>query len=262
MIGGELTALVLAGQRAEGDPMAKAAGIALKAMLPVGGQPMLARVTEALRKTPVVGRIVVSIPHPEPAEGLGIEPIMTEASPSLSVMAAIDQLPSPLLVTTADHALLTPEIVQHFVDLATATDHADLVVGMVERKVIERLVPESRRTYWRFRDGAFSGANLFLLKSLRARTAVAFWRRVETQRKQPWRIVRAFGPKLLLGYVLGRLSLDQAMERASDRLGCRVRAVTLPFAEAAIDVDKPADLSLVERLLQERQQPTPEPARP
>ncbi len=268
MTGAELTTLVLAGERAEGDPMARAAGVALKAMLPVAGQPMLARVVGALRATPSIGRIVVSIPRPAPAEELGVEAIMTEASPSLSVLAAIDQLPSPLLVTTADHALLTPEIVQRFVDLATATDDADLIVGMVERAVIERLVPETRRTYWRFKGGAYSGANLFLLKTPRARTAVAFWRRVETQRKQPWRIVRAFGAKLLLGYLLGRLSLDEAMERASDRLGCRVRAVTLPFAEAAIDVDKPADLALVERLLLDRQdhpdgqQPAAEPARP
>ena len=144
----------------------------------------------------------------------------------------------------------------------TAAGDADLVVGMVERATIERLVPETRRTYWRFKGGAYSGANLFLLKTPHARAAVAFWRRVETQRKQPWRIVRAFGATLLLGYLFGRLSLDEAMERASDRLGCRVRAVTLPFAEAAIDVDKPADLALVERLLQDRQQPAAEPTIP
>ncbi|HFD15721.1 MAG TPA: MobA-like NTP transferase domain containing protein, partial [Rhodospirillales bacterium] len=31
------------------------------------------------------------------------------------------------------------------------------------------------------------------------------------------------------------------------------RAVVLPFAEAAVDVDKPADLELVERLLAGRE---------
>ena len=263
-----LTALVLAGERAEGDPMARAAGVALKAMLPVAARPMLTRVVDALRETPSIGRIVVSIPAPEPATELGIEALMTEASPSLSVMAAIDRLAAPLLLTTADHALLTPEIVQRFVDLATAKGDADLIVGMVERATIERLVPETRRTYWRFKGGAYSGANLFLLKTPGARTAVAFWRRVETERKRPWRIVRAFGPRLLFGYFFGRLSLEAAMARASERLGCRVRSVTLPFAEAAIDVDKPADLALVERLLQNRRdqrhdkQPAAEPARP
>jgi hypothetical protein len=32
----------------------------------------------------------------------------------------------------------------------------------------------------------------------------------------------------------------------------RLKAVILPFAEAAIDVDKPADLELVERILAAR----------
>ena len=32
-------------------------------------------------------------------------------------------------------------------------------------------------------------------------------------------------------------------------IGARVAAVRLPFAEAAIDVDKPADLALVEAIL-------------
>ncbi len=257
----ELTVLVLAGERAEGDPMAKAAGVALKAIMPVAGRPMLARVVDALRQVPAIHRVVVSIPQPEAATALGIESLMTEATPSLSVMAAIDQLPFPLLVTTADHALLTAEIVQNFVDQATAADDADLIVGLVERATIESLVPETQRTYWRFKGGAYSGANLFLLRTSGARAAVGFWRQVETERKRPWRIVRAFGPQLLLGYLLGSLTLDAAMVRASGKLGCRVRAVTLPFAEAAIDVDKPADLVLVERLLRSRTERAKEPAR-
>jgi GTP:adenosylcobinamide-phosphate guanylyltransferase len=244
-----VTVLVLAGQRPEGDPMAAAAGIRLKAMLPVGGRPMLERVIDALRASHAVGSIVVSIPEPAALVGLGVEALETEATPSLSVLAAIEQLSGPVLVTTADHALLTPEMVDRFVAEARALVDADLLVGLVERRSIEALEPGARRTYWRFAGGAYSGANLFYLATAHARSAVTFWRQVEADRKRPWRIVRALGPGLLLGYLIGRLTLDQAMVRASRRLGCRVRAVVLPFGEAAIDVDKPADLAIVERLL-------------
>ncbi len=249
-----LTALVLAGERPEGDPMARTAGVALKALLPVAGTPMLSRVIAALRATAGIGRIAVSIPEPAAVTALGIETLMTEPSPSLSVLAAIDRLPTPLLVTTADHALLTPEIVARFVEAAAALENADLVVGLVERAAVEAVVPATRRTYWQFRDGQFSGANLYYLRTSRARAAVEFWRRVENDRKRPWRIAKAFGPALLIGYLFGGQTLDQAMQRASVRLGCRVRAVSLPFGEAAIDVDKPADLVLVERLLAGRKE--------
>jgi hypothetical protein len=39
------------------------------------------------------------------------------------------------------------------------------------------------------------------------------------------------------------------MVRISARLGVRVAAVKMPFAEAPIDVDKPEDLELVEQIL-------------
>lgn len=249
---GPLAVLVLAGQRPEGDPMAEAAGIRLKALLPVAGRPMLERVVDALRSSRGIGAVTVSIPQPEAVNDLPVEAVPTETTPSLSVLAAIDRLPSPLLITTADHALLTPEMVERFATDAAILDDADLVVGMVERRIIETVEREARRTYWRFKDGAYSGANLFYLRNPRARAAIAFWRQVESNRKRPWKIVTAFGPGLLLGYLFGRLTLERAMERASGRLGCRVRAVALPFAEAAIDVDKPADLVVVERLLEAR----------
>ena len=47
-------------------------------------------------------------------------------------------------------------------------------------------------------------------------------------------------------------AVDQAMRRVSRVMGCEARAVPLPFAEAAIDVDKPADLALVEAILAKR----------
>ncbi len=248
---GAMTALVLAGQRPEGDPMAAAAGIELKAFLPVAGRPMLERVLEALRGVPAIDRIAVSIPDPEALAGHAVEPIATEASPSLSVLAALQQLSPPVLVTTADHALLTPEIIEAFL-AGSAAIEADLVVGVVERQQIEAVVPGTRRTYWRFRDGAYSGANLFNLRNKQALEAVAFWRRVERERKRPWRIAGAFGPGLLLGYLLRRFTLAEALRRASAIVGCRVAAFVLTFGEAAIDVDKPADLALVEQLLKAR----------
>ena len=64
--------------------------------------------------------------------------------------------------------------------------------------------------------------------------------------------MRAFGWRPLLAYLLGRLTLDDAMARASSIIGARIAAVVVPYAEAAIDVDKPADLALAETILARR----------
>ena len=65
-----LTALVLAGTRAGGDPLAEYAGVSHKALIEVGGRTMVERVVEALAAAPEVERIVVAIERPELLEGL------------------------------------------------------------------------------------------------------------------------------------------------------------------------------------------------
>lgn len=258
------TGLVLAGSRREGDPLARAQAVRHRALLEVAGQPMLLRVLRALRASPRVGRLVVSIDDPEAARTLPEVAAWGEAgelvlhrslsSPSRSVLDVIDELAAgePLLVTTADHALLSQPVLDHFLDAAQDSD-ADVVVGVVARTVLEARFPGAPRTYLRFRDDAYSGANLFAFRTAQARSAALFWRKVESLRKQPWRLVSAFGPVSLLLFLLGRLDFDAALARASRAVGARVEAARLPFAEAAVDVDKPEDLELVNRLLAERE---------
>jgi GTP:adenosylcobinamide-phosphate guanylyltransferase len=257
------TALVLAGSRGPDDPVAKAGGVAHKCLVPVAGVPMLARVALTLAECPSVGAIRVALEHPALLAAVPeLRPLLaagrcsalgTGATPSLSVLRALDELPDPLpwLVATGDHPLLTPAMVEHFCAAARAT-RADLAAGLTPAAVIRAAYPNAQRTYLRFRDGQYSGANLYALLGPEARRAIAFWRRAELERKRPWRLVRAFGWRPLLAYLLGRLTLDGAMARASRITGARIAAVALPFAEAAIDVDKPADLALAETILARR----------
>ena len=257
-----LTALVLAGSRGASDPVAAAAGMAQKCLVPAGGRAMLCRVLDTLLASPSIGRIYVTLQDPAAIEadaelgrrlGPRVALLAGDRTPSLSVAAALAAIPDPypMLVTTADHPLLTPEIVGHFTAEAAASG-ADVAAGLTASGVLLAVYPDSKRTWLRFRDERYSGANLFALLTPRAAGAVHFWRRVEADRKKPWRIARAFGYGSLLAYLLGRLTLDDAMRRVSRVIGCEARAVRLPFAEAAIDVDKPADLALVDSILARR----------
>jgi hypothetical protein len=51
---------------------------------------------------------------------------------------------------------------------------------------------------------------------------------------------------------MGRLSLAEALDRISNRLGFKAGAVIMPFAEAAVDVDSVSDLELVEKIVAEK----------
>lgn len=263
---GGFTALVLAGRRSADDASERFGRAAHRALLEVRGVPMLLRVVRTLRACPSVAALRLSIDDPAALEavpelaelvasgGLGLHRSLE--SPSRSVLDALRDLPEQarVLVTTADHPLLAPAMVEHF--LAARGDgagagarEADLLVGLVPAAVVQARYPESVRTYLRLGAGAYSGANLFAFLTPAARRAAAFWVRAEQFRKRPWRLASVFGPGTLLLYALRRLDLDSALERVSRAMGARVRAVLLPFAEAAIDVDRPADLDLAEKIL-------------
>jgi CTP:molybdopterin cytidylyltransferase MocA len=258
---GRFTALVLAGSRGAADPVASAAGLPHKALVPVAGRPMLLRVVDTLRQCPEVGRIVLCLEDalllerlPElagPVSAGEIATVPAARSPARSVLAALEQIPEPLplLVATADHPLLTPAMVRHFL---AHLGSADAAAAVASESVIATAYPETRRTYIRLKGGAYSGCNLFAFTAADAAAAARFWTRVERYRKQPWRLFAAAGPRTLLAFLLGRLDLAAAVERLSAMLGVRLRVVTMPFAEAAIDVDKPSDLALVEKIFASR----------
>lgn len=242
-------ALVLAGSRGGVDPLAVYAGVADKAMIEIGGQTMLARVVGALRAAGA-RRIVVVVSSAVvrgEALTLGIEAIDAAAGPSASAAAGFALLGAPLLVTTADHALLRPQWVTRF--LGDVPDDADVAVLLARRDVVEAAVPETRRTWLRFADGAWSGCNMFWLATPAAAAAIDLWQRVEHDRKRPWRIVGRLGPRLLWRYLTGRLTLAAGLARVGDLAGVRARMVASSFGLAAVDVDKPADLNLVRRLV-------------
>jgi len=255
--------LVLAGRRDAENPFAEVQGDTHRALLDVVGVPMLVRVVRALRASASVDRIAVSIDDPDAFEAVAeLRELETRGeitchtslpSPSRSVQDALKNLwlGDRVFVTTADHALLTPEIIDHFAACADQSD-ADLAVGVVAESVLRAAYPSTTRTYLRFRDGGYSGANLFAFRSSQALRAAEFWVKAESFRKQPWKLARAFGPMTLLLFALRRLSFEEALERASRAIGCQIRAVLLPFAEAAIDVDRPSDLALVSEILSTR----------
>ncbi|WP_089133004.1 nucleotidyltransferase family protein [Sphingorhabdus sp. SMR4y] len=254
------TAILLAGQRPEGDPMAEYCNVRYKALIPIHGQTMLERVTRALVKSPHIGRIVVMAQSPDalkaglPAdlaedENIAFFPSTDGIATSIHSIVGSDAAPWPVLVTTADNALLTSAMIDRFFE-----EHRgqDVAVGVVERRTMLAAYPDARRTWLKFRGGAYSGANLFALQGEAAKPAVAFWSAVEKDRKKGWKIFAHFGPRLLLRALSQTIGFREAMAQAGERMGLRAEPIVLPMAEAAIDVDKPEDLALVTKILERR----------
>ena len=247
------TALLLAGSRPGSDPFALANGVTLKPLIPVAGEPMLLRPLRALLAAGSVKAVCVLTGEiAELAAVVPADPRVTVAKSGRTIaatLAAILEEPAtryPLLVTTADHALLTPAMIEEFI---AASAGADLAIGTVEKRNLEARLPQSQRTWIGFRGGHYSGANLFAIRSPVAARAIALWAGVEQDRKKGWRMLFAFGPALLFGAGLRLRTIDQSLAAIGRKLGLELRAVVISDPLAAVDVDKPSDLALVEKII-------------
>lgn len=257
----QLTALILAADTAPETGVARAAEVGNKCLADIGGAPMLARVLTALEDSGCVSRIFISTNHEDLIrEDPDISPWLTTGyvffidcadSAPASVLAAQKTIPDahPLLVTTGDSALLTKEMVRHFCRETAAQTDADLTVGVASAATIRGRYPQAKRTYLQFRDDGYSGCNLFILANASAQAVVEFWREAGKRRKAPFKLVATFGLVSLILFALKRLSLREALDRASKKLKVRIKPVIMPQAEAAMDVDKPEDLVLARKLV-------------
>lgn len=257
-------ALVLAADRGPDDAVARFTGASCKALAPVAGVAMLDRVLAALRQSARIDTIYLAGPprhimaveteRAQRLEQAGVRWIDSAESPSASAARGLDRIPAdrPVLLTTADHALLDARILADFLD-AALVQQADFVVGLAPLAQVLARFPGMRRTATRLADGPFCGCNLFLFSTEKGRRLADFWRRVERERKKPWRVVAgALGWSAVARYLLGNLTLAQALERLSRRLGVRVGAVVLAHPHAAVDVDTPEDWRVAQAVLTEQ----------
>lgn len=246
--------VVLAGERPEGSEISRQLGLKASVLVDVGGKSALERVIDALERSGetrggVLCGPAASVYRQCPEFGAiladtGFTWVAPQSGPSASALFAARRLGRfPQLLTTGDHALLTPGLIDDFCRQARQRE-ADLVFGAVPHERVHAAFPGTRRTVHRFRDGGYCGSNLFALMNRAGLAGPLFWQRLEAERKHPWRIARRIGPAALLRYLLRRLTLNQALAYLSRRMGCRVDCVLLDDPRAAVDVDSVADREL------------------
>lgn len=256
----QFAAVVLAADRTANDPITQHTGAACKTIAPVCGTPMIIRVLDALEASDHVKSIIICGPPqsvipdcPELKQRIETGRIIwlpNLDSPSRSAEKGFELVEpdTPILLTTADHALITPEILQYFL-AASSSAKCDATIGLVNHENIVAAFPNTKRTVTKFRNGDFCGCNLYTFKQ-HGRKLVTRWRQAEDMRKRPWRLIaQILGPWTVLRYLLGFLTLEQALSSVTKKTGIHVQAIMLPFPQAGIDVDKVEDLLLAETIL-------------
>jgi GTP:adenosylcobinamide-phosphate guanylyltransferase len=261
-----LSCLVMAAsRRGVDDPVAKIQGLSHKCLVTLDGQVMLERVLEALVDSGCFGKVHVSVDR---ADILTATPrmkgwvdegrvifVQSHGNLADSVLKAVDEIDSPLpmIITTGDNALHTPEIIRDFVH-DTLASSADAVVGFTSEDVVLQDYANSGLAFHRLKDGGFSSCNLYALKSPNSLKAVKIFEGGGQFGKRHMRILKAFGVWPFIIYKLKLKGLPGLLNAIGRRMKVSVDVSWLNYPWGPIDVDHKHSFDLTEATLVKRRE--------
>lgn len=238
----------------DSEPVAEAAGVAHKALVEIGGQPVVARVVDGLRQARLVDDLVVvtapgspvveALPSDTPSVATKNGSFMDTIQGGFDYHAARDQL----LVVMCDLPLLTGEAVDHFVAAALDTG-AELCYSMHRAEDLDKIHASRDRVTVRLKDGDYCGGNVHLIgrhffERETERISQAF-----AGRKNPLALASLLGVSFIVRFLLRRLTVADIVQRARELLHCKVAAICSPYAEVGFDLDKPEHIAAAEAMV-------------
>lgn len=239
---------IIAGGETAGTEL-EGAGATLKALIDVGGQPMVARVVRAARSAASVGRILVLGPQvlgeAVAAEGAELQ-TPAEATFLANLQAAAETLSDhPLiLVSSCDIPLVTAEGLDDFIRKGLSSG-AEFCYSIVSEAAIRRDFPQGERTLVPLRDGTFTGGNGVLVTPAFLKREGKLIERTFEARKSKVQLLRILGLPFVIRFYLRQLTIEMLERRVSEILKCSAKAIVSEDPGLAFDVDKMSDLEAV-----------------
>ena len=255
-------AVILSGDRAENDPVARVANVSCKAEAKIAGEMLLERILNALANSTCIDKIVSVGPDPEILKDRpAVEELLKKydaniiapaKGPSESALQGIQTFSSyPTLVVTCDVPLLNSKIIDDYC-LQVEAINADFVIGAVQFECITSLLPRISKTTYKLDSQPTCFANLFSVLNPDGLKAINFWRSVETSRKKPLEVINRVGWTSVIRYKLGLLGGEEAAAKLSDKTEAKIRIEHFEQPEIAIDVDSAYDFKLLDDYINSR----------
>ncbi len=225
-----------------------------KALIDMGGQTMLERVVGALQASRYVENILIVGLEPETTARLGfarpVSFLPDQGSMVGNMLAGCDWLAreqpgtTVILGCSADIPTITPAIIDAFVEACRPWDRA-VYYNFVSRETLESRFPNSKRTYSKLNGAEVAGGDMVM-----ARVDVVARNRplidsMTGARKQPWRIAQIVGLRMLLKFLLRRVTFADIEATGERLIGAPVKIILGSPAELAMDADKPYQVDML-----------------
>ncbi|MFN3491002.1 MAG: nucleotidyltransferase family protein [Anaerolineales bacterium] len=223
-----------------------------KALIDVAGKPMAQWVLDALGDANEVDQIILigleekdnltckKPIHYIPNQGRMLANIVAGVNKSLE----LNKDGEYVMIVSSDIPAIKSHMVDWLVKECMQTKD-DLYYGVCPREVMEKRFPNSNRTYTKLKDMQVCGADVNIIHVSMATDHLDTWEELIGNRKSPLRQAAVIGLDTLFQLFTRQFTLQGLVERASQRIGIKGRAVIWNHAEPCMDVDKPHQLELL-----------------
>lgn len=233
-----------------------------KAMLDIAGKPMIQWVLDALGDAKQVDNVIIvglspksGVTCKKPLHFLSNQGRML-SNIVVGVEKALELNPRAeyVLVVSSDIPALEAHMVDWLVETCMA-EKVDLYYGVIPREVMETRFPNSKRTYTKLKDMELCGADIHISHVRMATEHLDLWEKLIGHRKSSLKQAAAIGLDTLFLLLFRRLTLAEAVQRVTQRIGITGRAIVWEHAEAGMDVDKPHQLEILREDLARKARP-------
>jgi GTP:adenosylcobinamide-phosphate guanylyltransferase len=237
------------------DPLYPATLGSPKALLDVAGKPMAQWVLDAVSDAKRADQVVLV--GMEDHCGLHCEKTMhfipdqnnllDNALTGMEKIQEIHPQAEHLLVLPGDLPAITPQMIDWRIESLEGNDY-DFEYTAIERTVMESRFPGSNRSYVKLKDVEVCGGDVHGLRiSLIGKRDL--WERLIGARKNIFKQAALIGFDTLFLLLTRSMTLKGAETLVSKRLGIAGKATLSPYAEMGMDVDKPFQLEIMRKEL-------------
>ena len=229
-----------------------------KALLGLAGKPMVQWTLDAIATTSRVGNVVIIGLGPQHGLNCGdksvhytksVGGILDNVTAGAKKVIEVNPESKLPLWVSADVPLITPEMLNWFIDRTDETDH-DLYYQIIERGVMERRFPSSKRTFTKLKGKAVCGGDVGAFSTTTASSSHPAWRAITDARKSVTKQATLVGLWPLILLLTGQMTEESAATVVRKRLGVNGVLITCPYAEVGMDVDKPEQYRIAKRELE------------
>jgi GTP:adenosylcobinamide-phosphate guanylyltransferase len=224
-----------------------------KALVDVAGKPMVQWVLDALTEAKSVDNVII-VGLTEKSglkcgkkmyfvsnQGKMVENLQAGARKVLE----IDKKAEYVLIVASDIPAINGEMVDWVVKTAMETK-LDIYYNVIQREVMEKRFPGSKRTWTKLKDMEVCGGDMNVGRiKLIVTDDTNMWEKITDSRKSPLKQAALIGFDTAFLLLTGKLTLQKAETNIMNRLHITGKAIVCPYAEVGMDVDKPHQLEIM-----------------